>query len=152
MLITRQANSGKPLETIRQDNEEVVATEDWQEVRVRGVGKVRQGLLVRVADSFSAERLTSSSRLQEKGLVATPAQQRNPRIAITGLERDCIKEQLTEDFYKQNFQAVTNKEDYLRGFRLAFQIGRRDAPRTTWVAEVTPDILEQGRIYRGWTS
>lgn len=156
VLITRPPDAGNSDHDIRQDMEKVVGTDEWQEVRVRGVRRVKQGILVKVADRQSAAAITNSAQLKTVGLVATEARQRNPRIAIYGMEREITKEQFMEDFYSQNFRSAFSKEDYLRDFRLLYQIGNKDHPRTTWVAEVSPQVrkrlLEQARIYRGWTS
>lgn len=156
VLITRPPDAGNSDSDIRQDMEKVISTDEWQEVRVRGVRRVKQGILVKVADQKSAAVITNSAQLKTVGLVATEARQRNPRIAIYGMEREMTKDQFTEDFYLQNFCSALTKEDYLRDFRLLYQIGNKDHPRTTWVAEVSPQVrkqlLEQSRIYRGWTS
>lgn len=156
VLITRTDDAGRANSDIRKDMDTVLGTDEWQEVRVRGVRHVKQGVLVKVADHRSAEVITNSAQLKNLGLVATEARQRNPRLAIYGLERTLTKDQLTEDFYVQNFRSTSSKEDYLRNFRLLYQIGNKDHPRTTWVAEVSPPVrkqlLEQSRIYRGWAS
>ncbi|KAL0278094.1 UNVERIFIED_CONTAM: hypothetical protein PYX00_000003 [Menopon gallinae] len=75
---------------------------------------------------------------------------------MQGIERTLNKDKLTEDLYQQNLKDKYSKEEFLKQFRLLFQVGNKEAPRTSWVAEVTPgmrqSVLQQERLYHNWTS
>ncbi|KAL0274504.1 UNVERIFIED_CONTAM: hypothetical protein PYX00_002606 [Menopon gallinae] len=124
-------------------------------IRVRLVRGVKQGVLVRAADETSAKAIRESIELRQKGFETRVPKQRDPRIAITGIDRSMTHEEITAAVYEQNFRNRMTKEEFTKMFSLVFQIGRRKQSeqlgsprmaRNQYVALMRKNKREQWRI------
>lgn len=133
---------------------------DQMKLHVTGLRKTKNGgVIISTQSKDDVEKLKKSAVLTTSGLTAEEPTKRKPRVIILGVPSTTSEKELYEYLYEQNIAHKlpnANREDVLSSIKLSHKSGRKDAPTTNFVLEVSPAIrkilMAQEKVFLNWSS